>query len=116
MLFNLMTNVGPNSTTYLLAGEVFPTSLRGTGAGLAASVAKVGAVLTAFLFPILLDAWGTAIIVLLLAGTSMLGAFVTWTFRVETTGLSLEDVDRMHEAPVQTGPVHTPQPATAGTP
>ncbi|MDT0222314.1 hypothetical protein [Gordonia sp. AC31] len=25
-------------------------------------------------------------------------------------------VDRMHEAPVQTGPTHTPQPATTGTP
>ncbi|HEY9315720.1 MFS transporter [Williamsia sp.] len=97
MLFNLMTNLGPNSMTYLLAGEVFPTSLRGTGAGFAASVAKVGAVLTAFLFPILLDAWGTAVIVLLLAGTSLLGALVTWRFRVETTGLSLEDVDRMHD-------------------
>ena len=116
MLFNLMTNLGPNSMTYLLAGEVFPTSLRGTGAGLAASVAKIGAVLTAFLFPILLDAWGTAIIVLLLAGTSLLGAFVTWTFRVETTGLSLEDVDRMHDAPPPAVPAHTPQPAPAGTP
>lgn len=60
MLFNLMTNLGPNSMTYLLAGEVFPTHLRGTGAGMAASVAKVGAVLTAFLFPILLEEWGTA--------------------------------------------------------
>ncbi|MFE0747687.1 MFS transporter [Gordonia sp. NPDC058843] len=115
MSFNLMTNLGPNSMTYLLAGEVFPTSLRGTGAGLAASVAKVGAVLTAFLFPILLDAWGTAIIVLLLAGTSMLGAFVTWTFRVETTGLSLEDVDRMHDdAPAPTGATRAPQPDPAG--
>lgn len=114
MLFNLMTNLGPNSMTYLLAGEVFPTSLRGTGAGLAASVAKVGAVLTAFLFPVLLDAWGTAIIVLLLAGTSALGAFVTWTFRVETTGLSLEDVDRMHDAPSPTGGMSTPRPTPAG--
>ena len=97
MLFNLMTNLGPNSMTYLIAGEVFPTALRGVGAGFAASVAKVGAVLTAFLFPILLDAWGTAVIVLLLAGTSLVGATITWLFRVETTGLSLEQVDRMHD-------------------
>jgi hypothetical protein len=33
MLFNFMTNLGPNAQTYLLAGEVFPTRLRGTGAG-----------------------------------------------------------------------------------
>lgn len=54
MLFNFMTNLGPNAQTYLLAGEVFPTSVRGKGAGLAASFAKIGACTTAFLFPILL--------------------------------------------------------------
>src|SRR5580704_18638231 len=55
MLFNFMTNLGPNAQTYLLAGEVFPTAIRGKGAGFAAAFAKIGAVMTAFLFPILLD-------------------------------------------------------------
>ena len=32
MLFNFMTNLGPNAQTYLLAGEVFPTAIRGKGA------------------------------------------------------------------------------------
>ena len=36
MLFNFMTNLGPNAQTYLLAGEVFPTEVRGMGAGFAA--------------------------------------------------------------------------------
>ena len=44
MLFNFMTNVGPNAQTYLLAGEVFPTEIRGKGAGFAAAFAKIGAV------------------------------------------------------------------------
>ena len=34
MLFNFMTNLGPNAQTYLLAGEVFPTAIRGKGAAL----------------------------------------------------------------------------------
>ncbi len=34
MLFNFMNNLGPNAQTYLIAGEVFPTSVRGRGAGL----------------------------------------------------------------------------------
>ena len=38
MLFNFMTNLGPNAQTYLLAGEVFPTAIRGKGAGFAAAV------------------------------------------------------------------------------
>lgn len=33
MLFNYMTNLGPNAQTYLLAGEVFPTAIRGHGRG-----------------------------------------------------------------------------------
>jgi MFS transporter, putative metabolite transport protein len=44
MVFNFMTNLGPNAQTYLLAGEVFPTSVRGMGAGFAAAFAKIGAV------------------------------------------------------------------------
>lgn len=35
----------------LIAGEVFPTKIRGSVAGFAASFAKIGAVATAFLFP-----------------------------------------------------------------
>ena len=44
MLFNFMTNLGPNAQTYLIAGEVFPDPVRGMGAGFAAAFAKVGAV------------------------------------------------------------------------
>ena len=60
MLFNFMTNIGPNAQTYLLAGEVFPTEIRGMGAGFAAAFGKIGAVSTAFLFPILLTSIGTS--------------------------------------------------------
>lgn len=53
LIFNLMMNAGPNSTTFLLSGEVFPTSIRASGAGFAAAVAKAGAVLGTFALPIL---------------------------------------------------------------
>jgi len=92
MLFNFMTNVGPNAQTYLLAGEVFPTHVRGMGAGFAAAFAKIGAVTTAFLFPILLVQIGTRMLLCILVGTSLLGAVVTWAFRIETTGVNLEKI------------------------
>ncbi len=92
MLFNFMTNVGPNAQTYLLAGEVFPTAIRGKGAGVAAAVGKIGAVMTAFLFPILLGTIGTTMLLYILAATSLLGAFITWRFRIETTGVNLEEI------------------------
>jgi MFS transporter, putative metabolite transport protein len=92
MLFNFMTNLGPNAQTYLLAGEVFPTSIRGLGAGFAAAFAKVGAVATAFLFPILLDKIGTRMLLYGLIVTSVLGAIVTWRFRIETTGVRMDQL------------------------
>jgi len=94
MLFNFMTNLGPNAQTYLLAGEVFPTAIRGKGAGFAAAFAKVGAVTTAFLFPVLLADIGIHFLLAVLIASSLLGAWVTWQFRIETTGVSLEKVGR----------------------
>jgi MFS family permease len=94
MVFNFMTNIGPNAQTYLLAGEVFPTAVRGMGAGFAAAFAKIGAVATAFLFPILLASIGTRALLYGLVTTSILGAIVTWLYRIETTGVSLDRVGR----------------------
>src|SRR5580692_18835 len=92
MLFNFMTNLGPNAQTYLLAGEVFPTAIRGKGAGFAAAFAKIGAVATAFLFPILLVTIGTRWLLYGLIIASLLGAVVTWMFRIETTGVDLDHI------------------------
>ena len=94
MIFNFMTNIGPNAQTYLLAGEVFPTAVRGMGAGFAAAFAKIGAVATAFLFPILLADIGTRALLYGLVATSILGAIVTWLYRIETTGVNLDEIGR----------------------
>jgi MFS family permease len=89
VLFQFMTNLGPNAQTYLLAGEVFPTHLRGLGAGFAAAIGKVGAVITAFLFPLLLADWGPQKLLPVLAITSLVGAAITWLYRIETSGKDL---------------------------
>src|SRR5262245_43721312 len=91
--FAFMTNIGPNAMTYLIAGEVFPISIRGMGAGFAASFAKIGAVLIAFLFPILLKDIGTDLLLLILVGTSLAGALVTKRYDIETKGINLEKID-----------------------
>ncbi|HEY8901582.1 MAG TPA: MFS transporter [Chthoniobacterales bacterium] len=98
MLFNFMTNLGPNAMTYLIAGEVFPTHIRGMGAGFAASFAKIGAVLTAFLFPILLSHLGTTTLLFGLVVASLAGAVVTWRFHIETMGVNLEKIDSSEPA------------------
>ena len=94
MLFNFMTNIGPNAQTYLLAGEVFPTEVRGMGAGFAAMIGKVGAVATTYGFPILLVTIGTRSLLYGLVISSVLGAIVTWMYRIETTGVNLDSIGR----------------------
>ena len=91
LLFQVMTNLGPNAQTYLLAGELFPTRLRGLGSGLAAAAGKMGAVLTALLVPVLLEHWGRQALLLSLALSSLAGAVVTWLLRIETRG------DHLHQ-------------------
>ncbi len=115
MLFYFMSNLGPNAMTYLIAGEVFPTELRGKGAGFAASFAKIGAVATAFLFPILLRDIGTSALLYILVGAFAVGAVVTVLFRIETTGVSLENVGGVsspHENPAAPEPAAEPAGAS----
>ena len=42
IVFNLLMNAGPNSTTFLLPAHLFPTPVRATGAGFAAACGKIG--------------------------------------------------------------------------
>jgi len=96
MIFNALMNMGPNATTYLLSGETFPTSIRATGAGFAASMAKLGAVLGTFLFPVLKADIGLTPLLVSLAVASALAAAVTYGFRVDTRA----SLDAQHAEPI----------------
>ncbi len=98
MVFNMFMNMGPNATTYLLSGETFPTSIRATGAGFAASMAKFGAVLGTFFFPILKAQIGIPALLILLAVASALAASITYGFRVDTRA-SLDSVQAKRPEP-----------------
>jgi putative MFS transporter len=62
----------------------------------AASLAgiMIGAVLTAFAFPVVLAEAGTDILLTALVFTSLLSARVTGWFRIETAGVNLEEIGR----------------------
>lgn len=91
ILFNLSMNMGPNSTTYILPAELFPTQVRATGAGFAAACAKVGATLGVFLLPLVKSKLGVPTVLGLMAGVSLLGLVCTWLFRVEGRDRTLEE-------------------------
>jgi len=81
ILFNLMMNLGPNSTTFLLSGELFPPAIRASGAGLAGGIAKLGAVLGALGLPVLQQNFGLGIVLRSLAALCLLAALITYALR-----------------------------------
>jgi putative MFS transporter len=85
ILFNLLMNAGPNSTTFTLAPFLFPTQLRATASGFAAGVAKIGATLGVFVLPILKGKFGVPAVLEMMAVVSVLGLIVTLIFGREDT-------------------------------
>ncbi|HEY3659971.1 MAG TPA: MFS transporter, partial [Candidatus Udaeobacter sp.] len=85
MLFNLLMNAGPNSTTFTLAPTLFPTQLRATAGGFAAGVAKLGATFGVFLLPILKQKFGVPIVLGIISAVSLLGLFATLILKREDT-------------------------------
>ncbi|KDM68383.1 MFS transporter [Acidiphilium sp. JA12-A1] len=81
---------GPNTTTFLLSSEVFPVNIRTTGHGASAGVAKVGAFIGAFIFPILITDFGLYGTLRITFVFSMVGLALTAVCLREPAGLSLE--------------------------
>jgi PHS family inorganic phosphate transporter-like MFS transporter len=85
------TEFGPNVTTFVLPGELFPTAIRATGHGISAGIGKLGAFIGVFLFPVLQHSLGLRGTLLLTAGVSVLGALLTLVLP-EPAGRSLEEI------------------------
>jgi len=56
----LFSNFGPNTTSFVIPGEIFPAEVRATCHGLSAASGKLGAATGAFLFPLLLGPRGAS--------------------------------------------------------
>ena len=91
-IFNFFMNAGPNATTYALPAEVFPSEIRAAGHGFAAGMAKLGAALGVFLFPIMLESVKQWQLLTGLAGICLLGFVITLIYQIEPTGKSLDEV------------------------
>jgi MFS family permease len=93
ILFNTLMNAGPNTTTYVLPSEIFPTQIRATAHGLASASGKVGATVGIFFLPILKASLGLGPTLLIVGSAAVLGAAVTWLAAIETMGRSLEEFE-----------------------
>src|ERR1700721_3302522 len=57
-LCNFFSNFGPNTTTFIVPGEVFPTRYRSTAYGISAACGKIGSIISQALFGPLKDHGG----------------------------------------------------------
>jgi len=104
---------GPNSTTFLMPVEVFPTRVRATAHGISAACGKIGATVGSYGLLALYNSFctstglncsaagslqsesdaGTKAVMWTCVAVSLLGAVMTLAFVRESGGRSLEDVD-----------------------
>ncbi|TDY51222.1 sugar phosphate permease [Alicyclobacillus sacchari] len=98
---------GPNTTTFLVPSEVFPTNLRGTAHGMSAAGGKIGAFLGAFILPGILKASGLNVTMGMLAGVALLGAILTLAAVPEMKQRSLEDNEEMQPSAASASPRHS---------
>lgn len=82
--------IGLGPVTYVYLSEVFGTEWRGKGIGVALSVSRVIAVMTTFVFPLLVEAAGVSVTFLAQAALCVLLSLLVYTFAYETGGHSLE--------------------------
>ena len=87
-------NFGPNTTTFVVPAEAFPTNFRTTGHGISAASGKLGAAISTYLFPSLLATIGVKEILYLLAALSVVGAVETLILIPETKGKALEELGK----------------------
>ncbi|ORY79862.1 putative Pi-transporter A-1 [Protomyces lactucae-debilis] len=89
-LSSFFQQLGANATTFLLAAEVFPTSVRSSAHGFAAASGKLGALVAAIAYNYI----DTETKLWVVCWFGLLGAIITWLFIPDVTGLDLEEQER----------------------
>eukprot|EP00123_Amoebidium_parasiticum_P008049 comp18546_c0_seq1/m.19994 comp18546_c0_seq1/g.19994 ORF comp18546_c0_seq1/g.19994 comp18546_c0_seq1/m.19994 type:complete len:492 (-) comp18546_c0_seq1:719-2194(-) len=71
------SNFGPNTTTYVIPGEYFPTQVKSTCHGFAAASGKIGAGIAGYAFPPLMAATSVRTVLFVCAGVMAVGALTS---------------------------------------
>jgi MFS family permease len=81
---------GPNSTTFLVAGEIYPSQVRATAHGVSAAVGKLGALAATVLYNYI----GARTKFWVVSWFGLIGFILTIIFIPDTTGLDLREQER----------------------
>jgi len=85
-------NLGAWAVVYTVTPEMYPTAIRASGAGTAASVGRLGGIVGPFLTPVLVAAYGQAAVFGLFMVLLVITALNVFLLAEETRGRSLEEL------------------------
>lgn len=83
-------NLGAWGALYAVTPEIYPTSLRGTGAGWAAAVGRIASIVAPLLVPVLLTAGGSALTFAVFGVFFAIAMLASWGL-VDLKGMALDD-------------------------
>lgn len=85
-------NLGAWAVVYTITPEMYPTGIRATGSGTAASVGRLGGIIGPFLTPVLVPIWGHIGVFAMFMVLLLLTALNVFLLAEETRGRSLEEL------------------------
>lgn len=85
-------NLGAWAALYTYTPELYPTGMRGTGAGSAASIGRLAGIAAPVLTGYIWSVWGLSMAFIVFAAVHLINALVVGVLRIETKGRVLEEI------------------------
>ena len=89
-------NMGPNTTTFVIPSELFPTSIRASAHGISAAAGKVGAALGTALMPAILSASSLPVVMFASAAVAAVGLVFTLALTRESQHTDIMQQSAQH--------------------
>ncbi|QFG69359.1 MFS transporter [Ornithinimicrobium pratense] len=83
-------NLGAWGALYAITPEIYPTSVRGAGAGAAAGFGRIASIIAPLSVPVILAAWGSTALFALFGATFVVGAVAAYLLLPERAGDALD--------------------------
>jgi MFS transporter, putative metabolite transport protein len=77
--------------------EIFPTSVRSAGVGVATAASRAGAAVGTFALPHILNAWGLSALMIIMGIVSLIGGITSFSWAPETNGRALTETSHRQD-------------------